>query len=54
MLARIPLGLPVILFIATLTVILAGPFLQLESTPVKTGDIQIHLQRRAAVVRAFA
>ena len=54
MLARIPLGLLVNLFIATLTVVLAGPFLWLESILVNTGDIQIHLHRRAGVVRASA
>lgn len=53
MLDRNPLGLLVILSIATLTVIVAGPFLLMDGIPVSTGDVQIHLQRSAAVERAF-
>ena len=50
---RNPLGLLVILSIATLTVIVAGPFLLMDGIPVSTGDVQIHLHRSAAVERAF-
>ena len=50
---RNPLDLLVILSIAILTVIVAGPFLQIEGIPVSTGDVQIHLHRSAAVERAF-
>ena len=53
MLDRNPLGLLVILSIAILTVIVAGPFLQMDGIPVSTGDVQIHLHRSAAVERAF-
>ena len=50
---RNPLCLLVILFIVLLTAIVAGPFWQIDGIPVKTGDVQVHLHRSAAVERAF-
>ena len=46
-------GLWVILFIALLTVLIAGPFWQISGIPLSTRDAQIHLHRSAAVERAF-
>lgn len=50
---RIPVGLPVFLFIALLTTLVAGPLWQIEGLPASTGDVQVHLHRSAAIERAF-
>ena len=46
-------GLWVILFIALLTVLIAGPFWQISRIPLSTRDVQVHLHRSAAIQRAF-
>ena len=50
---RIPTGLWVILFIALLTVLLAGPFWQLGGLPANAIDQLQHMHRIAAMDRAF-
>ena len=50
---RFPLGLWVILFIALLAILVAGPFWQIDGIPVNTRDVQVHLHRSAAIERAF-
>ena len=46
-------GLWVILFIALLTVLIAGPFWQISGIPLSTRDVQVHLHRSAEIQRAF-
>ena len=50
---RIPTGLWVILFIALLTILLAGPFWQLGGLPANAIDQLQHMHRIAAMDRAF-
>lgn len=53
MLERISRRLLVLLFLATLTVIVVGPLWEIDGIPVSTGDVQVHLHRSAAVERAL-
>ena len=53
MLTRLPTGLWAFLFIALLTVLLAGPFWQSPGLPAGTPDEYMHTHRIAAVQRAF-
>ena len=50
---RNPTGLWVILFIALLTALLAGPFWQLSGLPANAVDQLQHMHRSAAMYRAF-
>ena len=50
---RLPLGLWVILFIALLAIVVAGPFWQIDGIPVQTRDVLAHLHRAAAIERSF-
>ena len=43
----------VILFIALLVILVAGPFWQIDGIPVSTHDVQVHLFRSASIERAF-
>ena len=53
MLTRLPTGLWAFLFIALLTVLLAGPFWQIPGLPAGTDDAQTHAGRSVAMYRAF-
>ena len=53
MLTRLPTGLWAFLFIALLTVLLAGPFLHIPGLPGNTIDEQLHTHRSAAIYQAF-
>ena len=50
---RSSLGLWVTLFIALLSILVAGPFWQTEGIPANTHDVQVHFHRSAAIERAF-
>ena len=50
---RSSLGLWVALFIALLSILVAGPFWQTEGIPANTHDVQVHFHRSAAIERAF-
>ena len=50
---RVSIPIWVILFIALVVVLLAGPLWQLPGLPGGTADSQVHLHRSAAVYRAF-
>lgn len=50
---RLAPGLAVILFVALLALLVAGPFWQVAGLPAGTPDEQLHTHRSAAVTRAF-
>ncbi len=50
---RLPSSLLVILFVALLALLVAGPFWQVSGLPAGTPDEQLHSHRSAAVTRAF-
>ncbi len=50
---RFSSGLLVILFVALLALLVAGPFWQVSGLPAGTPDEQLHSHRSAAVTRAF-
>ena len=51
--SRFSSSLLVVLFVALLALLIAGPFLQVTGLPTGTPDEQLHSHRSAAVTRAF-
>ena len=50
---RLSRDLWVILFIALVAALVAGPFWQIDGIPVSTHDVQVHLHRSAAIERSL-